>query len=335
MGQRMLRVAIVGADSLAGRDLLESLYDDSFPMEEPRLFSLGEEEETLSLEEEDLRVRPLEPGALKGQDLIFVLPGARLEAAQVEEATAGGGIVLDASAERSEAPLVFPGLNDEKLDEHPDARHYALPTPLAAQLATVLLPLEAKVRVRSVEAVALLPAAGAGVDGIDELSRQTIDLLSGREPPRKVFGHRLAFNLVPLVGRMGEAGQTDEEVGTLEQAGRLLGRAIPGHLVATWVPLFHGSTLFVTVRTERPLDREAVRAAYKEEKGIAVLDDPEQQVVPMPMLAVGDARMHVGRFLPVGESLHLVSVADALRFGVAAPLVELARELFRRGRFSG
>ena len=43
MGQRMLRVAIVGADSLAGRDLLESLYDDSFPMEEPRLFTLGEE----------------------------------------------------------------------------------------------------------------------------------------------------------------------------------------------------------------------------------------------------------------------------------------------------
>src|SRR5690606_21208276 len=178
----------------------------------------------------------------------------RLEAAQVEEATAGGGIVLDASAERSEAPLVFPGLNDEKLDEHPDARHYALPTPLAAQLATVLLPLEAKVRVRSVEAVALLPAAGAGVDGIDELSRQTIDLLSGREPPRKVFGHRLAFNLVPLVGRMGEAAQTGEEVGTLEQAGRLLGRAIAGHLVATWVPLFHGSTLFVTVRTARPRD---------------------------------------------------------------------------------
>lgn len=334
MGQRMLKVAIVGADTLPGRDLLESLYDESFPMEEPGLFTLGEEEESVSFDDEELRILPLERGALVGRDLVFVLPGARIDRAQLEEATRGGGIVLDASADRGDAPLVFPGVNDEELDEHEEARRFALPSPLAAQLAAVLLPLDAKATLRSVEVVALLPAAGAGLDGIDELSRQTIDLLSGREPARKVFGQRLAFNLVPLVGQMGEAGETDEEATAFEEVGRLLGREISGHLVATWAPLFHGNTLFVSVRTERPLDREAAKAAFGGAEGVELLDDPEHQVVPMPMLAVGDARVHVGRIRPAGESLHLVSVADGLRFGVAAPLLELAQELFRRGRFS-
>lgn len=334
MGQRMLKVAIVGAETLPGRDLLEGLLEDAFPMEEPELFTLGEEEETAILDEEEVQVLPLERGGLADRDLVFLLPGARPPAERLDEALRGGGIVLDAAGDAGDAPLIFPGQNDEDLDEHPEAHRFALPTPIASQLAAALLPIEARAGIRSVEAVALLPAAGAGLEGIDELSRQTIDLLSGREPARKVFGQRLAFNLVPLVGHLGEAGETDAESTALSELGRLLGREVPGHLVAAWAPLFHGNTLFVSVQTERALDREGAMAALREAEGVEILDDPAHQVAPMPMLAVGDARVHVGRIRSLGDRLHFMSVADGLRFGVATPLRELARELLRRGRFA-
>lgn len=334
MGQRMLKVAVVGAETLPGQDLLESLFDEDFPMETPSLFTVGDEEATASLEDEDVRILPLTRGALTDQDLVFVLPGARPEPGLLEEATRSGGIVLDASGQSKGAPLIFPGLNEEELEEHPDERILALPSPLAAQLAAVLLPLDAKATVRSVEVVALEPAAAKGLEGLDELSQQTIDLLSGREPGRKTFPYRLAFNLVPLVGRLETEGETDDERVTLEELGRLFGREVEGSLVSAWVPLFHGTTLFLTVRTERPLDREAARTALSEAEGVEILDDPEHQVVPMPMLAVGDSRVHVGRIRRQGESLHLISVADGLRFGVASPLVGLAKELLKLGRFS-
>lgn len=334
MGQRMLSVAIVGAETLPGHDLIESLFEENFPMEEPALFATGEEEASASLDDEELRILPLARGALAGRDLVFVLPGARPAPGLLEEAARGGATVLDASGLAEDAPLVFPGLNEEDLEEHPEARRFALPSPLAAQLAAVLLPLDAKATLRSVEVVALQPAAGAGLEGLDELSQQTIDLLSGREPGRKVFPQRLAFNLVPLVGRLDAEGETDEERGALEQLGRLLGREVEGSLVTSWAPLFHGTTLFVSAQTERPLDGAGARAALAEAEGVEVLDEPEHQIVPMPMLAVGDARVHVGRIRRRGERLHLVSVADGLRFGVASPLLGLARELLRSGRFS-
>ena len=95
-----------------------------------------------------------------------------------------------------------------------------------------------------------------------------------------------------------------------------------------------GNTLFVSVQTERALDREGAMAALREAEGVEILDDPAHQVAPMPMLAVGDARVHVGRIRSLGDRLHFMSVADGLRFGVATPLRELARELLRRGRFA-
>lgn len=333
MGQRMLDVAVVGAETLAGRDLIETLLEESFPMERPALFTIGEEVESATLDDEEVDIVPLEPGALASRDLVFLLPGARPDHRILEEATRGGGVVLDAAGILPDAPLIFPGLNDEDLDEHEDALALSLPTPLASLLAAVLVPLDARARVKSVDVVALRAAAGAGNPGLDELSQQTIDLLSGRDPERNVFSQRLAFNLVPMIG-VFEGGATDAEKLALDQLGRLLGRRPEAHLVCAWAPLFHGATVFFTVRTEKPLDREAARAVFREAEGLAVLDDPEQGIFPMPMLAVGDDRVHVGRFVRSGDVLRLVATADELRFGVASPLVALARELLNRGRLS-
>lgn len=334
MGQRMLDVAVVGAETLAGRDLIEGLFEESFPMERPALFTTGDEVETAMLDDEEVQILPLDRGSLARRDIVFVLPGARADRGLVEEATRGGGIVLDAAGLFPDAPLIFPGINDEELDEHEEAVIFSLPSPLASQLAAILLPLDARAKLRSVDAVALRPAAGEGVAGLDELSQQTIDLLSGREPVRNVFSQRLAFNLVPLVGKADDEGETDTEKAALDQLGRLLGRRPEGHLVTSWVPLFHGTTVFLSVRTEMPLDRAAAKEALQAAEGVEVLDDPVQGVIPMPMLAVGDDRVHVGRIRRMGESLHLIGVADELRFGVAAPLLALARELLQRGRFS-
>jgi len=333
MGQRMLDVAVVGAETLAGRDLVESLLEESFPMERPALFTVGDEVESATLDDEEVHIVPLELGSLAGRDLVFLLPGAKPDRRILEEATRGGGIVLDAAGVLPDAPMIFPGINDEDLDENEDALALSLPTPLASLLAAVLIPLDARARVKSVDVVALRAAAGAGTHGLDELSQQTIDLLSGRDPERHVFEQRLAFNVVPMVGRF-ESGATDAEKLALDQLGRLLGRRPEAHLVSAWAPLFHGATVFLSVRTELPLDREAARSVLREAEGVAVLDDPEQGVFPMPMLAVGDDRVHVGRFVPRGDVLHLVATADEVRFGIAAPLVALARELLDRGRLA-
>lgn len=330
MGQRLLQVAIVGAETLAGRDLYEGLTEASFPMEGPRLFSVNPDADAEAWWDDELALQPLEAESLQGVDLIFVLaPGAE-EA--VARATARGAVAIAAAgtAATAEAPLVFPGINDEDLEEHEDARLFLLPSAAASQIAAVLLPLEARARMEAVEVVALEAVAGAE-GGLDELSMQTVDLLSGKEPEREVFPQRIAFNLIAQ-GEPAMGQPTAREEAIAKEVGRLLGGG-PSTLTVTsaWVPIFHGNVHFLTARTAAPLAVEAAREAMREEEGLKVLDDPEHPVAPMPMLAVGDEAVHVGRFRAAGGALHWISAADGVRFGVVTPMIRLARMLWERG----
>lgn len=330
MGQRLLQVAIVGAESPAGRDLYESLAESLLPMEAPRLLSAAGATEEAAWWDDEEEVRPLEPGSLRDVDLIFVLAPGADEA--VRQATSRGAVAIAAphTVAAPDAPMIFPGVNDEDLDDHEDARLFQLPTAAAAQIAAVLLPLEAKVRVEAVEVVALEAVAGAA-GGLDELSTQTVDLLSGKEPSREAFPQRIAFNLIPQ-GAPGLGASTEREAEVAEEVGKLLGGGPASVSITTsWAPIFHGNTHFVTARTATALSAEAAREALQEEEGLKVLDDPEHPVAPMPMLAVGDEAVHVGRLRQDGGALRWISAADGLRFGVVAPMIALARELIDRG----
>src|SRR5690606_23151531 len=158
-----------------GRDLIETLLEESFPMERPALFTIGEEVESATLDDEEVDIVPLEPGALASRDLVFLLPGARPDHRILEEATRGGGVVLEAAGDLRVATVNSPGLYGADLCEPVDARAPSLPTPPASLLAAGLVPLDARARVKSVDVVALRAAAGAGTPGLVELSQQTID----------------------------------------------------------------------------------------------------------------------------------------------------------------
>lgn len=330
MGQRLLQVAIVGAETLAGRDLYESLMEASLPMEAPRLLSVAPAASEEAWWDDGLEIQPLEAGSLRDVDLILLLASGADEA--VREAVARGAVAIAATGTvtSQEAPLVFPGINDEDLDDLEDARLFRLPSAAAAQIAAVLLPLAAKVRVESVEVVALEAVAGQE-GGLDELSMQTIDLLSGKEPHREVFPQRVAFNLISQGPASWDAATAREEA-VAREVGELLGGGPASVSITTsWAPIFHGNTHYVTARTTPVLSAEAAREALQGEEALKVLDDPEHPVAPMPMLAVGDEAVHVGRLRLAEGTLRWISAADGLRFGVVSPMVSLAQELVTRG----
>lgn len=334
MGQRLLRVAIAGDVALMGRDLAAELSEQGFPMEEPTLVAPGTDAEIGP--EEDFAVVPWESGGFASMDLVFLLPGVQGEEELVREAIQSGALVVDASGREPgpDVPLIFPGINEEDLEEHERAQVVALPSPAAAQLAAVLLPVDARAVLTSVQVVSLESAAAAGSPALAELSRQTVDLLSGREPEREVLPQRLAFNLIPMIGASGSDGTSTQERRTLVEVERLLGRTWESSSITSiWAPVFHGSTQVVTVETERPLGADGARELFSSEEGLKVLDDPALGVFPMPMLAVGDGAVHVGRIQGAGRGLRWVTVADALRFGLVEPMARLAWILLEKGRF--
>ena len=335
MAARPLTVGILGPTTVVGRELVPVLHERGFPLAEVRLLGQGEEVgETVEHEDEALRVVELGRDALRGVDVLFVPPNVEAPADLLAAAAKAGTLRIDASGRgAAEAPLVFPGINDEELEELDVVRGatIAVASASAAQLAAVLLPLEAKAGLSRVDVVSLEAVSGFGVPGMEELSMQTVSLLSGKEPERAIFPHRIAFNLVPQLGAFEASGETTRERRIGFELGKLLGReSLALSVTSAIAPIFYGTSQFVTVATDRPLAATAAREALSGAEGVKVLDTPGEGVYPMPTLAVGDEALHVGRVRETPAGLALLSVADNLRWGTVVPMVRIAELLADR-----
>lgn len=263
MTDRKLRIAILGAATAAGRELVPTLEERKIPIAELRLFGLDEEVgETIEFQGEELSVEALRREAFHGIDLLFVPPNVDADPDIFAAAKAAGALIVDGAgtAAAPESLLIFPGINDEELDELETVKGQviAIASASAAQLAAVLLPLEAKAGLERIEVTSLEAASTYGIAGMEELSMQTVSLLNGREPERTLFPHRIAFNVIPQVGGFQPSGATDREVRIEEETRRLLGRELPNLSVScALVPVFYGTCQFLTVQTTRP-DRKSV-----------------------------------------------------------------------------
>lgn len=327
-------IAIVGATGTVGRQLIGCLQLHDVQPDQVHLFSSEKSEaEELDYEEETLPTEPVRADSFRGKQVVIIATPADVAKRVALEAQQQGAWVLDLSgAFRVDAnvPLVSPGVNDGVLDRPFQGRVISVAHPATQALLSVLQPLRAKFGLAFADATVLMGAASRGNAGQEVLTKQTAALLNAKDPDVELFPHRLGFNVIPAVGGF-EGAMCEAERHVLVEAARIWGgEALPA-LTATalTVPTFHGLTMILSAHLNRPVDADGVRATLKEDSSLKVIDDPSQQIYPMPMLATDDASVHVGRVRANGPRVQLVAALDSV-FRVADTAVELALELAER-----
>jgi len=339
MSTRPLRIAIAGATGAVGRAALQVLEDLGVEVAELRLLassrSVGQE---LEFEGEPVRVAEAKGGAFKGCDVALLATpreASRRLAAQAREE--GCLVVDDSDAFRMEpdVPLVVADVNPGALDAFPPRGIVANPSAIAILLTHLLAPLRAAAGLARVHVTALHAVSGSGQRGVAQLEGEVAALMNGREPDAPTaFPHRIAFNLIPQVGPIGEDGTSAGEAKIVRETRAILGA--PGLAIqatAVRVPVFYGHALAVNLGTERALSAAAAREALRKAPGVKVVDDPASSVYPMPMLAVNDDAVHVGRIREDASREHgldLFAAGDDLRIGGATNLVKLGMLLAQR-----
>jgi aspartate-semialdehyde dehydrogenase len=183
-------------------------------------------------------------------------------------------------------------------------------------------------------------AGGAGQSGIDELAAQVAPLAAdvaqlcedGAAASEKV-GHAvhhatLAFNVVPLLGTLGEDDHTDEERKLRDESRKILGLpelAVSPLCVRVPVMVGHGVAVRAVFERAPQLARALeVLAAFP---GV-VLDD-----IPTPLEYAGRDEVAVGRVrvdLGDPQALNFFVVGDNLLKGAALNTVQLAELLVER-----
>jgi len=328
-----LTLALVGATGTVGRTVLEVLDALDVPVQGLRPFASARSAgTTVAFRDDDLRVEPLRDGAFKGCDVAIFCAGAAVAREWAPRAWADGCPVVDDSpAFRGDAdvPLVVPEVNPAAAGGFRARGVVANPSSTATALALVLGPLRAAAGLRRLVVSTYHSASGLGQGGIEELEHQARELLNMKEPDPPVrFPHRLAFNVIPQVGALGEGGVTEGERQIMEETRRILGEpALAISATAVRVPVFFGHSAAVNVATARPLGAAGARAALTKAPGVKVVDDPGQRIYPMPMLVGSEDAVLVGRLRddPSQEhGLDLFLSIENTRKGAATNAVQLA-----------
>lgn len=336
MTDRKLRLAVVGATGAVGRAVLEDLEERDVPVD-VRLFGGGRSEiDLVEFRGDELEVEPLDERAFRGRDAAILAVPAAVAREQAPRAWAEGCLSVDLSgafAADAAVPTVVAGVNDAAVAAASARGIVASPSAPAVSLALALAPIQRVAGLRSVVATVLFSASGSGRVGVRQLEREMVSLLNGEEPEPSDLSHRMGFNLVPQVGAFDESGTTGEENALGDGLRRVLGLpALPVTATAVRVPIFYGHGLVVNVRTERPFSAEAAREALRTAAGVKVVDAPAERVYPMPMLAVGDDAVLVGRIRnepSTSDGLAFLVVSDNLRRGAAGNAVRIAEEWVR------
>ena len=329
-----LKIGIVGATGMVGREYLGILAESRLPIGELRLFaskqSVGMR---MRFRGDELPVDEFTVGACRGLDLALFSISTELAREYAPPVASGGTLVIDdSSAFRLDptVPLVVPEVNPDAIREHRGI--IAGPNCSTAQMVVALAPLHRAATLRRVIVDTYQAASGAGKSALDELIDHTRETLAGRTPTPRAHPHSLVFNVFPAVDAFRDDGYTKEEWKMQAETRKIMG--LPDlRLSATCVrvPVAVGHSEAVHIELERPMDPSEARELLDSAPGIVVVDEPSRGRYPQPIEAAGRDPVYVGRIradssLEGGIALWIV--ADNLRKGAALNAVQVAELVF-------
>jgi aspartate-semialdehyde dehydrogenase len=340
-----MRLAVLGATGVVGREMLRILEQRSFPADEViALASPRSEGVRVPFRGGGLKVRPVSDEAFDGVGVALFSAGSSTSKEWAPRAASAGAIVVDnSSAFRMEAdvPLVVPEINAADLASHRGIVANPNCTAITAMMAVA--PLHRAAGLRRMVISSYQSVSGAGQRGVRELLEQ-VEKLRGQEeelarpepdalPSGEVFGRTIAYNVLPRGGTFQEDGVTTEERKLVDESRKILG--LPELDVAATVvrvPVVVGHSVSLLAEFERQISPGEARLAMADFPGVAVMDDPTSDLFPTPLDAAGGDEVLVGRVRRAGgrlDALQLFAVGDNLRKGAALNAVQIAEALVR------
>ncbi|MEN6532429.1 MAG: Asd/ArgC dimerization domain-containing protein [Bryobacteraceae bacterium] len=200
----MAIVAIVGGESLIGRDLRDLIGERKL-YADVRLVGTGEATATLTEQDgEAVVITPLDEGTVRDAQLVFLAgsPDSTRKAVEIARKSGLASLFIDLTYAMEDDPaarLRSPYSEPEGFAAPPEALS-VIAHPAAITLAMLLKRLRDVKPIVRVMAHVFEPASERGQEGLNELQKQTVNLLSFQPLPKRVFDAQIGFAMLPSYG---------------------------------------------------------------------------------------------------------------------------------------
>ena len=322
------KLAIVGATGLVGRSFLKVLEEKNLPIENYTLFAsqrsagtkinfLGKEYEVQELNEHSFD---------SGFDFALFSAGGEISKKYAPIAASKGCIVIDNSSYfrmDEDVPLVVPEVNFEDVKNN----HGIIANPNCSTIQA-MLPLKAlddKYKIKRIIYSTYQAVSGAGKNALDDLKN-----IDGKQPLKK-FPHPIFDNCLPHIDSFLDNGYTKEEMKMINETRKILHNPdLKITATTVRVPVSNSHCESINVEFEKDFEIQDLINTLKNFSNIVVIDNPEKNEYPMPILANGHDEVYVGRIRrddSVKSGVNLWVVADNIRKGAASNAVQILEKL--------
>ena len=335
----MVKVAVVGATGNVGREMLQTLAERNFPVDEVYALASSKSvgKEVSFGEEKVLKVQNLADFDFHGVDIALMSAGGGVSEKFAPKIAEAGCVVIDNSSQwrmDPDVPLVVPEVNPKAIAGYKKKNIIANPNCSTIQMVVPLAALHKAFHIERVVVSTYQSVSGAGKEAMDELFNQTRGIFMNQMPSenQKKFTKQIAFNVIPHIDVFLDDGSTKEEWKMTAETKKILDPKIKVHANCARVPVFVGHAEYVNIETTDEISDTAATEILRETPGVVVVDSRENGGYPTPAEVAGEGEVYVSRIrsdATVDNGLSFWCVADNLRKGAALNAVQIAEVLVR------
>ncbi len=329
-------VAVVGATGMVGEAMLEILAERNFPV--GTVHALASERsvgKTVAFGNRELNVGDLAEFDFSTVGIGLFSAGGSISAEYAPRAAEAGCVVIDNTSHfryDDDIPLVVPEVNADAIGDYKTRGIIANPNCSTIQMVVALKPIYDAVGIERINVATYQAVSGAGRSAVEELVRQTTNLLNGRPLEMKGDTKQIAFNAVPHIDVFQDNRYTKEEMKMVWETRKILGD--PDILVnptAVRIAAFYGHSEAVHIETRDKISAAEVCELMSNAPGVELVDGIETGQYPTAVSeSSGNDAVFVGRVredISHPRGINLWVVSDNIRKGAALNSVQIAEIL--------
>jgi aspartate-semialdehyde dehydrogenase len=335
---KLYNVAVVGATGAVGEAMLSILEERQFPL--GQVFALASSNSAgkrISFKRESLKVEDLASFDFSQVQIGLFSPGASVSEMYAPKAAAAGCIVIDNTSQfryDEDIPLIVPEVNPDAMAKYKNRGIIANPNCSTIQMLVALKPIYDAVGITRINVCTYQAVSGTGKEAIEELGKQTANLLNLQPISSSVYPKQIAFNVLPQIDVFMSNGYTKEEMKMVWETRKILGDdSIMVNATAVRVPVFYGHSEAVHIETKDKISAESVRALLENAPGVTVIDERIDGSYPTAVTeSSGHDEVFVGRIredISHPKGIDLWVVADNVRKGAALNSIQIAELLVK------
>lgn len=339
MNKTKWNVAVVGATGAVGEQIIKQLEKRDFPVDKLKLLSSARSAGTVvTFKGQEIVVEEAGPDSFAGIDIALFSAGGDVSKELAPHAVSHGALCIDnTNAFRMDpnTPLVVPEVNAERIKDHQGI--IANPNCSTIQMVAALKPLYDAYGMERIIVSTYQAVSGAGSRAIDELRRQSKEVLEGKEVNPDILPvgslpvkHQIAFNAIPQIDKFQDNGYTLEEMKMVRETKKIFeDENIQVTATCVRIPVVYGHSESVYVELKQDYELDEVKKLLEQAPGVILVDDPSEQAYPLASEAAGRNEVFVGRVrrdLGHSRGLNLWIVSDNLLKGAAWNAVQIAEQ---------